>query len=292
MIVPAPNVAKHPQHQSVRRRGESSRPSPSPNGRCDRQETGSGHVPFPAWSRGSPAHSAVRTSSRPYTPQSVSGDSMPSRTLDPWRRPWCVEFPRPPANASCHARVRLHHRGRWIRRRRPRGASERRHRSPSAAHRGRWTDRSLVDPHAGSAGFELRRRPVELVLPLGAAEASRRSSHLSAARQGARWVIRDQRHGLHPGPIVHVRSVPTIREGGTHLMHTVTVLPFDFGHQAARNRWPEREMDRGIGTIQTAWGVNDSAGRNKRAGLPPWRTLRSKLAPPSWIRLPSSEWRG
>ena len=113
----------------------------------------------------------------------MSDDSMPGRTPDSWQRLWRVESPRPPANASCHARVRLHHRGRRLRWRRPRGASERGRRSPGGAHRGRGTDGSLVNPHAGSPGFELRRRPVKLVLPQGAAEASRRPAHLSATRQ-------------------------------------------------------------------------------------------------------------
>ena len=176
-----------------------SRPRSALDGGFWRQPAGSDRVQSPACSTVSMATSAGRTCC-PGAPQSVSDDSMPDRTPDPWHRPWRVESPQPPTNASCHARVRLHHRGRRVRWWRSRGASERRRRSPGAAHRGRGTDGSLVDPHAGGRGFELRRRPVELVLLLGAAEASRRSAHLSAARQGARRVVRDQRHGLHPGP--------------------------------------------------------------------------------------------
>ena len=55
MIVPAPNVAKHPEHHSVGRRGERSRPSSSSNGRRDRHQTES-----------SPFHS--RRPWRPYPP--------------------------------------------------------------------------------------------------------------------------------------------------------------------------------------------------------------------------------
>ena len=52
VIVSAPNVARNPEHQATRLYRESFRPSSSPNGRRDRQQTGSGGVLFPAWSRG------------------------------------------------------------------------------------------------------------------------------------------------------------------------------------------------------------------------------------------------
>ena len=212
------------KHQSVRLRGEDSPPWSVPNGQRGRQRTGSGRVQFPAWSRGSVPRPADRTF-YPYAPQNVSDDSMPDRTPDPWHRPWRVESPQPPTNASCHARVRLHHRGRRLRWWRPRGASERGRRSPCIAHRGRGTDGPLVDPHAGSSGFELRRRPVELVLLLGAAEASRRSPNLSAAWQGARRVVRDQRHGLHPGPCPGLPALGRGRRGRLVLCRGPAVLP-------------------------------------------------------------------
>ena len=50
--------------------------------------------------------------------------TLPDRTPNRWHRPCRVESPRSPANASCHARVRLHHRGRRIRWWRARDASE------------------------------------------------------------------------------------------------------------------------------------------------------------------------
>ena len=180
------------------RDGESSRASSLRNGRRGRQQIGSGRVQPHAWSKGSVAGLAERASC-PDVPQNApairipsrmcckmtisprltaedraamrddpdlarvtSGlrETLPDRTSDPKHRPWRVESPRPPANGSCHARVRLHYRGRRICWWCPRSECERGCRSLGDAHRGRGTYGPLVDPHAGSPGCPLRPRGV------------------------------------------------------------------------------------------------------------------------------------
>ena len=61
VVVPAPNVARHSENHSARLCGDGSLQS-APNGQRVRQQTGSGRVLFPAWSSGSVAHRAYRSS--------------------------------------------------------------------------------------------------------------------------------------------------------------------------------------------------------------------------------------
>ena len=55
-------------------------------------------------------------------------------------------------------------------------------------------------------------------------------------------------------------------------------------HQALRTtqRVALTTTGRGRRPIQAAFAVNDAGGRNAKS-LPPWRSVRSKLASPSWV---------
>ena len=74
-----------------------SRPRSALHGGYFRQRAGNDRVQNPACSTVSMATSVGRTCC-PDAPQSVSDDSMPDRTPDPWHRPWRVESPQPPTN--------------------------------------------------------------------------------------------------------------------------------------------------------------------------------------------------
>ena len=135
-------------------------------------------------------------------------------------RPGCpvVQMPQrllPQTKATGHGRLRLrYHRRRFGRLRAGQQAQRRRAFFRPGA-RGRTARPGSADPCPGRRLLGAPRSPDQLELHDGGGTRTRRPPGLDAARQGGRWLLVDQLHGLHARPSLGLRQLgPPAGAGG------------------------------------------------------------------------------
>ena len=140
------------------------------------------------------------------------------------------------------AELRLHHRRRRFGRLRAGQPAAAKRQAPRAAARGGRQRPELLDPYADRLRQDFYDRRVNWMYKTEPEPGDGRPRHLLAARQGARRLELDQRHGLYPRPAPAISTTgrrPAIRAGGGRTCCRISRRP-ENKRSARRPGWRRR----------------------------------------------------
>ena len=143
----------------------------------------------------------------------------------------------------------------------------------------RRQERQLGGDHAVRAGADGAGQDQQLGVRHGAAEGPQRPHRLSAARQGARRLLRDQRHGLYPRPPQRLRSMGLARQSRLVVRRRAALFQALGGQRRFRRR--VSRQGRAAGRQQIAHrqsGAGDLPAGRARGPVPDPRGLQCRGA--------------